>query len=61
MYDPIPNSWTVTKPFTGTGRVNAAGFALNGRAYIGTGVYDSGGGNLVVVNDFWEYVPQVFE
>jgi N-acetylneuraminic acid mutarotase len=61
IYDPVSNSWSVTKPFNGIGRVNAAGFALNGRAFVGTGVYDYGEGNWVVVNDFWEYVPPVFE
>jgi len=61
IYNPALNSWSQSPAFSATPRFNAAGFALNGRAYVGTGIYDSGGGNMVVVNDFWEYTPPVFE
>ncbi len=61
IYNPELNSWSLSPVFSAVERFNAAGFALNGRAYIGTGIYDSGGENMVVVNDFWEYVPPVFE
>jgi len=61
IYNPALNSWSQSPAFSATPRFNAAGFALNGRAYVGTGIYDSGGGNMVVVDDFWEYTPPVFE
>jgi len=61
IYNPGLNSWSLSPVFSAVERFNAAGFALNGRAYVGTGIYDSGGENMVVVNDFWEYVPPVFE
>jgi len=60
IYDPALNAWSETKPFDAVPRINAAGFALNGRAYVGTGLYDTGGGTLAVIRDFWEYIPPIF-
>jgi len=59
IYEPISNSWSVSPPFDGTPRFTAAGFALNGRAYVGTGAHDVAG-DLTVRRDFWEYVPPVY-
>lgn len=60
IFNPAMNSWSQSPPFDGNARFNAAGFTLNGRAYVGTGIYDSGTGSTIVLNDFWEYIPPVF-
>ncbi len=61
IYNPAINSWSQSPPFSAIPRFNATGFTLNGQAYVGLGMYDSGGGNMVVLDDFWEYTPPVFE
>ncbi|UCG28257.1 MAG: hypothetical protein JSV24_02535 [Bacteroidales bacterium] len=60
IFDPMANSWTMSRPFPGIPRVNAVGFELNGRAYVGTGDHEDGGGGIVYHKDFWEYTPDVF-
>jgi N-acetylneuraminic acid mutarotase len=52
VYNSAKDSWSKVASFPGNGRVNAVGFAVNGKGYIGTG-YD--GENKL--NDFWEYDP----
>lgn len=61
IYEPGSNSWSLSPTFSGISRLVAAGFALNGRAYVGTGVYDAGGGTMTVIKDFWEYIPPVYD
>lgn len=53
-YDPVANEWTVmwVNHPCGYGRVHAAAFAANGKAYIGTGQTPNG-----YAQDFWEYDP----
>lgn len=52
VYNPSTDKWNQVADFPGKGRVNAVGFAANGKGYIGTG-YD--GENKL--KDFWEYDP----
>ena len=59
IYNPLANSWSVSKSFSGTPRSDAVGFELNGRAYIGTGVYETGG-VITYLKDFWVYIADVF-
>jgi N-acetylneuraminic acid mutarotase len=51
-YDPETDRWTQIAPFPGNGRINAVGFSVNGKGYIGTG-YDGD----VKLSDVWEYDP----
>jgi N-acetylneuraminic acid mutarotase len=50
QYDPAADTWTRVADFGGTARYNAVGFAIGGKAYVGTG-YDGDTYN----SDFWEY------
>jgi len=51
-YTPSSDRWDKIADFPGNGRVNAVGFSVNGKGYVGTG-YD--GDNKL--KDFWEYDP----
>jgi N-acetylneuraminic acid mutarotase len=54
-YDPATNVWTERANFGGSARMNATGFAIGTKGYIGTGIT-----SLTLftrVNDFWEYDP----
>jgi N-acetylneuraminic acid mutarotase len=51
-YDPLNNAWTQKQDFAGTARVDAAGFVINGKGYMGTGE-----GGQAIFKDFWEYDP----
>jgi hypothetical protein len=52
-YDPSTNTWTQKADCGGPGRLQAVGFSINSKGYIGTG-YNNYTGAL---NDFWEYNP----
>ncbi|PHN00887.1 Kelch repeat-containing protein [Flavilitoribacter nigricans] len=52
-YDPNEDTWTRKADFPGGPRHHAAGFAINGKGYLGTGVDFFGDAQ----NDFWEYDP----
>ncbi len=49
------DSWTQKASLPADDRAAAAGFALNGKGYIGTGI--KFGGPTQFHNDFWEYDP----
>ncbi|MDO1451697.1 kelch repeat-containing protein [Rhodocytophaga aerolata] len=55
MYSPQSDEWTRLSDFPGTDRHSAAGFVINNKAYVGTGVTKTGAGNQVVLSDFWEF------
>jgi hypothetical protein len=50
-YDPATNLWTQKADFAGEARVQAVGFSVGSKGYIGTGFSTS------LKNDFWEYDP----
>jgi hypothetical protein len=51
-YDLNTRLWSQKSNFPGERRSGAAGFVINGKAYVGTGAgYDS----PYILNDFWEY------
>jgi N-acetylneuraminic acid mutarotase len=52
-YDPATDHWKRVADFGGTPRYNAVGFAIDTKAYVGTG-YD---GNRCT-RDFWQFDPQ---
>ena len=54
-YDPIENTWSQKADFGGVARVNAVGFAINNKGYIGNGRGSITG--LGYIADFWEYDP----
>jgi N-acetylneuraminic acid mutarotase len=53
-YDPSADSWTQKADFSGCARIDASGFSIGNRGYIGTGT-----GHILpgVYNDFWEFNP----
>lgn len=53
-YDITLNTWTKRAPFPGGRRTKAAGFALNGKGYVGLGQKS----DYSMPTDFWEYDPQ---
>ncbi len=52
-YDTQTNLWQEKKPFPGTARQQAVGFAINNMGYIGTGKDN----NRNLLGDFWQYNP----
>ncbi len=56
QYDPDTESWTKMADLPGQSRYAPAGFAINDKGYVGTGVYDDSGTNIYM-DDFWEYLP----
>jgi N-acetylneuraminic acid mutarotase len=52
-YDPVANTFTQKADFGGTPRENAAGFAMQGKGYIGLGQNTQ----FKYVRDFWFYDP----
>ncbi|HRH59473.1 MAG TPA: kelch repeat-containing protein [Chitinophagaceae bacterium] len=52
-YEPNTNKWTLISPSYTPAKYNASAFAVNGKAYIGLGIYDYG----YVASDFKEYNP----
>ena len=52
-YNQATDTWTQKADFGGAPRLNAVGFSIGSKGYIGTGI-DSLGNNL---NDFWQYDP----
>ncbi len=53
-YDPIDDSWTKKADFGGTKRLDAVGFSIGSKGYVGLGIdCDICGGR----DDFWEYDP----
>ena len=57
-YDPQADTWTRKAGFPGAARYRAAGFSMNGRGYIGTGLQSVAETAAVVFRDVWEYDPQ---
>jgi len=53
-YDPTTNSWTQKADFGGVGRLNATGFSIGSKGYLGTG---NDGSPYYELKDFWEYDP----
>ena len=50
-YDPFSNSWTKKADFGGSTRIQAIGFSIGNKGYIGSG------GRSDYKTDFWEYDP----
>lgn len=50
-YDPVNNTWTQKADFGGGARVQAVGFSIGTKGYIGSG------GRIGYNPDFWEYDP----
>src|SRR5438477_5838350 len=48
-FDPVQNTWTRKANFGGTARYGAAGFSVDAKGYLGTGVDAS----LIDKKDFW--------
>lgn len=48
-YDPVNNTWTQKADFGGDARIQAVGFSIGTKGYIGTG------GRSGFKTDFWEY------
>ena len=53
-YDPVADQWTPKASFPGTARQDAIAVSLNGKVYVGGGVFST---NPNVFQDFWEYNP----
>jgi len=53
-YDPSTNRWTRKADFPGEGRLNAVGFSIGNKGYIGTGQSAVFGSRQ---KDVWEYEP----
>lgn len=56
-YDPSTNTWTQKANISGSVRVNAVGFSIGTKGYLGTGSGDMEGGGGPYYKDFWEYDP----
>jgi N-acetylneuraminic acid mutarotase len=54
-YDAATDTWTPIGSFPGPGRHSGVSFALNGKAYIGTG--NTGNVAGTTYDDFWEFNP----
>lgn len=54
QYDPSIDAWTEKAPVGPQTRLEAMGFALNGKGYLGTGGEVSNGTSF---GDMWEYTP----
>lgn len=54
QYNPSIDAWTEKSPVGPQTRLEAMGFALNGRGYLGTGGEVSNGNSF---GDMWEYTP----
>lgn len=52
-YNPINNAWTKKANFGGEARIQAVGFSIGDKGYIGTG------GRVGYKKDFWEYNPAI--
>ena len=50
-YNPTNNTWTKKADFGGIARIQAVGFSIGDKGYIGTG------GRVGYEKDFWEYNP----
>jgi hypothetical protein len=55
MFDEAANSWTQKANFPGIGRYGAVSFGGTGKAYVGLGEHDTGGGLSDYPSDFYEY------
>lgn len=51
-YDPAQNTWTQKAEFPNGGRLNAKGFALNGKGYVGFGYFIMASGPNIGGNDY---------
>jgi len=59
-YDPVLNTWTQKADLTGDPRDETVAFSDGTYGYIGTGLffdYPPPPGELVELNDFWQYTP----
>ena len=56
-YDPQTDTWTSKADLPGAARYRAAGFALNGQGYVGTGLRPTAAGSVGALADLWEYDP----
>jgi len=55
QYDHTTDTWTRKADFPGQTRYASVGFAIGNRGYMGTGEYNSS-----YLNDFWEYIPELY-
>ena len=58
QYNQPTNTWTQKATLPGDERMNATGFAINGKGYIGLGWdEDAPGSGLTEFGDWWQYDP----
>lgn len=57
QYNHTTDTWQEKAPFPGQGRGVAVSFVIDGKAYIGAGVYYDIQGQHIL-SDFWKYDPQ---
>jgi N-acetylneuraminic acid mutarotase len=58
QYNQPTDSWTQKATLPGDERMNATGFAINGKGYLGLGWdEDAPGSGLTELNDWWQYDP----
>ncbi|MEI8006471.1 MAG: T9SS type A sorting domain-containing protein [Bacteroidota bacterium] len=56
-YDPATDTWSQKADFTGIARYAAAGFSINNKGYIGTGINWVSSTQYTFQKDFYEYDP----
>lgn len=58
-FDPILKTWTQKANVGGYARVDAVGFSIGNKGYIGTGTTGTGTAPSDIFKDFWEYDPGI--
>ncbi|MCH2235363.1 MAG: hypothetical protein MK078_14015 [Crocinitomicaceae bacterium] len=58
-FDPSTNSWSQMSDMPASVRRNAVGFAIEDKGYIGTGVDNDVASLGTILDDFWEYNPDL--
>lgn len=56
-FDPFLKTWTQKANVGGINRIDAVGFSIGNKGYIGTGTTGTGTAPSDVFKDFWEYDP----
>jgi len=58
-YDPLLDTWSQMMSLPGSTRRNASAVTINGKGYVGLGCDSSVSWMGVILNDWWEYDPQL--
>lgn len=56
QYNPLTENWKQMADFPGQSRWAPVGFAINNKGYVGTGL----SGDVLYLDDFWEYIPELY-